>query len=243
MKNFRGHIFNKDARKTYFVMCDLSGALFEGVDCTEANFAGSYQQGCVYADVDLTKCNFEGAYLHSATFVRCKMDNTVFQRASLENSTFIGNVGQFTDFNHAELKDIHFTKNDFVNSFGLVSNLEILKKAGGKIIAYRFEVEDGLSPFHGVRYEVGQIYRCDNLNKNPAIGCAEGLHVATLDWCIACGYADYGVDNAGNPNFSIIEIECDPNDIFVPYEKDRFRVAEFTVLRNVPLTEWWNLNA
>lgn len=239
LEDLRGNIFRKiSAQKTYFVMCDISGCLFDTVDCMHANFSGVFAQGAVFLRCNLTGAIFEGAFLHSSTFVECTLDLVDFNRASLENSTFIENTGHCVDFNNVELKDIHFSQNDFKNSFGLASNLEILRKVHGEIVAYRFGIH-GKSPFHGVQYEIGKEYICNNINNDLTRGCAEGLHVATLDWCRACGYQDYGLDSKGLPLFSIYEVTCLPMDIITPHEKDRFRVKKFKIKRELPISEWW----
>jgi hypothetical protein len=44
---------------------------------------------------------------------------------------------------------------------------------------------DGLAPFNGgIIYKVGESYEVANANTSENIHCAEGINLATLDWCM-----------------------------------------------------------
>jgi uncharacterized protein YjbI with pentapeptide repeats len=235
----RGSIWkNVTAPYTRFTMSDVSGALFEKCDFMNTDWAGVFAKGAIFYRCDLVGANFEGADLEGACYIQCDLTQAQLKRAILCNAVFQENKMELTDFYLAELKDIRLGRNEMTNVIGLVSDLEILKSMEGRIYAYRFQQGDQ-SPFHGVNYTAGDVYTVDTLSYDKAIGCAPGLHMATLDWCIACGIEEIGLDEKGIPKFDIWQVSCDPVDIVVPYERGRFRASKIRFERKLALLEWW----
>ena len=56
----------------------------------------------------------------------------------------------------------------------------------GPIRMYKLVTKNGCGPFNGgIQYKIGQSYEVTNADCDTAKDCGIGIHVATLDWCLA----------------------------------------------------------
>ena len=79
-------------------------------------------------------------------------------------------------------------------------------------------------------YTVGEMAEADGFTANPAEGCGQGIHMATLAWSAAYGYAW--------DDIALLELEADADEIVVPlYETGKVRAPKALVIREVPLEE------
>jgi hypothetical protein len=124
--------------------------------------------------------------------------------------------------------------------FATQDNLNKLRrKRGVRIHAYKFVRKNGAAPYFprkGLRYKVGARITTKRFDTNRNIECGEGLHVATLEWCVVrVMWRRWQIEGV-----KIIEVDFRPEDIVcVPYGTDgKFRVKRLRVLRVVPAKEW-----
>ena len=88
-----------------------------------------------------------------------------------------------------------------------------------------------MSPYQNKEYKIGETYESENYSDDERVLCAEGLNVATLDWCLR--------DTNCDLTKTYIEVEFDANDIVaIPYNTNgKFRVKKFGVIREIPKAE------
>ncbi len=210
------------------MMSDARNAHFDDCDGRAANFAGTYGPNALLEYCRWPDSSWEGAYLSGTIFARCDLSRASFVRANLFGVTFRDCIVDGADFIGADVRDIEWTGNSG-SARGLLSDLELLKEVDGRIYAYRLQPLEDVIGWHGQRYEVGQEYCCDHLDTDPRRGCAAGLHVATLDWCMATAMEEIGCAADGSPAFDILRVSCAPADIIVPWTSGRFRTKSFRV--------------
>ena len=103
-------------------------------------------------------------------------------------------------------------------------DLLMLLDQPGAIRAYTLVTADLQSPIHSTRitYAIGQTYEEPNANTDDAELCGEGLHVATLPWCLReyrRGHRILIVE------FTAADIACIPT-----CTDGKFRLRKFTVV-------------
>jgi hypothetical protein len=116
-----------------------------------------------------------------------------------------------------------------VNAYASTPLLMLLDQPG-PIRAYKLVTAEGTGTnYPSITYEMGGVYEAPDANTDPTIGCAAGLNVASLDWCIA--------------NWSegrrILVVEFAAADIAaIPTATDgKFRVRRLTVVGEKDLAE------
>jgi hypothetical protein len=91
------------------------------------------------------------------------------------------------------------------------------------IRAYKLVKAGGTGPFKGgITYAVGQTYAVEDADTDEAEPCAEGIHLATLDWCL----------RHWEPGYRILIAEFCKDDIAaIPIGSDgKFRVHRCRVV-------------
>ena len=79
-------------------------------------------------------------------------------------------------------------------------------------------------------YTIGAVAETNGFTTDPAEGCGEGIHMATLGWSAAYG--------RGWGDIALLELEADADEIVVPlYETGKVRAPKALVIREVPLEE------
>ena len=131
-----------------------SRADLRGADLRDAKLQGTDLRGADLRDADL-----RGAYLRGAKLRGAYLRGAYLRGAKLQGAR---NINRF-----------------------LCTPLLMLYDQPGAIRAYKLVNERGEGPyFGGIIYEVGESYSVDNANTDISIQCAEGISVATLDWCM-----------------------------------------------------------
>ena len=121
-------------------------------------------QAAIKQGADLRSAYLQGAYLQGADLQGAYLQGAYLRSADLRSAYLQGASG--------------INKN-------LCTPLRILLDQIGKIRAYKLVKMDGLAPFNGgIIYKVGESYEVANANTNENIHCAEGINLATLDWCM-----------------------------------------------------------
>ena len=120
----------------------------------------------------------------------------------------------------ADLRDADLRGANLAGARGWVPQ-ELPPASPSKIAAWKLVTADGRGIFRDDSpvYEAGRTYEAD-LNRDTAIGCAPGLHVASLSWCMA----------EWEPGRRLLVCEMDPADVVIPLGRPgKFRAAKLTV--------------
>ncbi len=94
----------------------------------------------------------------------------------------------------------------------------------GKIRAYKLVSAAGTGPHYpSIDYSIGAEISVNNADTDPAIECARGINVASLDWCLrewTPGYRILIVE------FEAADIACVPNGSDGKFRLHRCKVIE-----------------
>ena len=108
------------------------------------------------------------------------------------------------------------------------NELNILKFQTGKLRAFKYVDNDGMSPIQSngaIKYKVGKSYslKKDDCNYSELENCGSGLNVATLEWCL----------REMREDSKLIEVEFNAKDIVsIPFSSDgKFRVRKLKVVK------------
>ena len=108
--------------------------------------------------------------------------------------------------------------------------LLMLRDQPGRIRAYKLVTADGVGPFNGgIRYEIGSEYYVENASTDETEQCAEGINLATLDWCM----------REWREGYRILVAEFEANDIAaIPTATDgKFRAHRCKIVGEKDLKE------
>jgi len=100
----------------------------------------------------------------------------------------------------------------------------------GKIRAYKLVNKEYEGPFYGgIKYEIGKIYKVEDVNTDVNIQCGKGINLSTLDWCI----------KEWKEAYHILVAEFTSDDIVaIPTGTDgKFRVSKCTIVGEKDLKE------
>ena len=106
--------------------------------------------------------------------------------------------------------------------------LTMLLDQPGKIRAYKLVNENGTGPtFSGINYEIGAEIEEADACTDEARDCANGINVATLDWCL----------RGWRPGYRILIVEFEARDIAcIPLGTDgKFRLFRCKVIEEKKL--------
>lgn len=112
----------------------------------------------------------------------------------------------------------------------LTTPLYILADQPGKIRAYKLINEKNEGIYNGgLTYEINKTVEVKNANTNENVLCAEGISLATLDWCI----------KEWSEGYKILLVEFEAKDIAaIPVASDgKFRVFRCKVIAEKDLKE------
>jgi hypothetical protein len=224
-----------DARKARLTASNMEANVLQRCDLSEADLSGSSLRGAAFLDCTLKKTTWKGAEITSATFIGCDLSGSDFVGADLEWTTLYDCDLSFVSFWRCGLKDTHLYSCHGPALY-LRSDLELLREvSGGRLRAYRWETPEGA--WRSPPYEVGKTYHAA-LNRNRRLGCAPGIHAATLDWCIDIAMRETHWNGTGEAPFRILEVSASPAEVIVPFTRARLRCSDLTVERIVPQEEW-----
>ena len=120
----------------------------------KANLRGAYLSGAYLSEANLSKANLSGANLSGAYLSKANLSGAYLSKAK------------------GLLPEYH-------------TPLLMLFEQPGKIRAYKLVNDAMQGPFNGgITYKLGEHYEVAEANTNPAIPCAAGINLASLDWCL-----------------------------------------------------------
>ena len=135
----------------------------------------------------------------------------------------------WANLSSADLRSADLSSADGVNKY-LVTPLLVLLDQPGKIRAYKLTDKDGKGPYYpSITYIVGHDCAVQAANTDEAVQCAEGISLATLDWCLK----EY------RPGYRILVAEFEASDIAaIPTGSDgKFRVHRCKIVAEKDLVE------
>jgi hypothetical protein len=118
----------------------------------------------------------------------------------------------------------YFDPRGYINSNGIY--YKCVKKRNGRYYSFYDD---------SYEYEIGKFAIPDNYNSEPYRECAEGIHIATIEWAL-----EYYFDSK---DCAILEVKV-PDDakIVAPYKSDgKLRASKVEILREVSLDEFGEL--
>ena len=180
----------------------------------DADLAGAYLAGANLAGADLA-----GAYLARAYLARANLARADLARADLAGADLAG----------ADLADARGILP------ALCTPLLMLLDQPGPIRAYKLVTADRKSPmaagngYAPLDYADGAELSVDKANEDPNEDCGEGLHVATLPWCLSQRQAGQRILVV---EFTANDIACIPNDA-----SGKFRVRRLKVIGEKQIPE------
>ena len=169
-----------------------SGANLYGANLHGANLRGADLYGANLSGADLRGANLRGADLYGANLYG----------ANLRGANLSGAEG--------------ITKYQ-------TTPLLLLLDQPGPIRAYKLVTADGIGPFNGgITYEIGKDYSVENANTDERIQCAEGINLATMDWCLRQWKDGYRILIA---EFTAADIACIPTNTDGKFRVHRCRIV------------------
>ena len=179
-----------------------------------AGGACAYLSGANLSGANLSRANLSGANLYGAD-----LSGANLSRADLSGANLYG-----ADLSRANLS----------SALGCPTQactpLLMLLDQPGKIRAYKLVNAKGEGPINGgLKYEIGKRVEVADANTNPNTHCAEGINVATLDWCL----------REWKDGFKILLVEFEAADIAaIPTATDgKFRLHRCDVVGEKDVTE------
>ena len=187
----------------------LSGADLSGADLSGADLSGADLSGADLRRASLSGADLSGASLRRASLSGADLRRASLRRASLSGADLSGAVG--------------------INKY-LTTDLYLLADQPGKIRAYKLVTSDGIGPWNGgLKYEIGKPVSEPDADTNENLECAQGINLATLNWCMREWREDY----------RILIAEFEAKDIAaIPIGSDgKFRVRECLIVGEKDLVE------
>jgi len=187
---------------------DLFGANLFGASLAGASLAGASLAGASLFRANLSGADLSGASLAGASLAGANLSRASLFRANLSRANLSGAIGV---------------------SYERVTPLAILLDQVGKIRAYKLVNANGEGPIKGgVKYEKGKTVSA-KANTDTQAQCAEGINLATLDWCMMNWQEGYHILIA---EFSRKDLAC------VPIATDgKFRVHSCKIVGEKDLKE------
>jgi uncharacterized protein YjbI with pentapeptide repeats len=221
---------------------NLRGADLRGADLGGANLRGADLRGADLGDADLRGANLRGANLRYADLRDANLRSADLGSANLGYADLRGadlrsadlgsaNLGyadlRGADLGGANLGDADLRDADLGGAKGIQRerflSLLMLLDQPGKIRAYKLVNSENIGPFNGgITYEIGQSYEVKDASTDYAKDCAEGINVATLDWCLM----------NWQKGFKVLLVEFEAKDIAcIPTASDgKFRLFRCKVI-------------
>jgi len=152
----------------------LELAVKRGADLQGAYLQGAYLRGAYLRGADLQDADLQGAYLRDAYLRGAYLQGAYLRGADLRGAYLRG----------ADLRGAYLRGAKNLNKF-TTTPLYILKDQPEKIVAYKLVNSENVGPFNGgIIYEIGKTYTEKEANTDEYEQCAQGINLATLDWCI-----------------------------------------------------------
>jgi hypothetical protein len=213
--------------RAYLAGADLTGAYLAGADLTGAYLAGADLTRAYLAGADLAGADLAGADLAGAYLAGADLTGAYLARAYLAGADLAG-----ADLTGAYLAGADLTRAYLAGAKGInkeqTTPLTMLLDQPGKIRAYKLVNENGTGPtYSGINYEIGSEIEEANACTDEARDCANGINVATLDWCL----------RGWQPGYRILIVEFEAKDIAcIPLGTDgKFRLFRCKVIEEKKL--------
>ena len=230
----------------------LEGARLERADLRRAHLEGAHLEGADLEEANLHSATLEGAHLKGTDLRRAHLHSATLQGAHLEGARLEGANLEWADLRHASLEVAHLEGANLggANLDGARLNgarldgarlegarlegarlfphpLAILNAQGGPVRVYKLTTKNGNSPFFRNRvlnYDTDEAVTaaCDPDKRRD---CADGIHVATLDWCL----------RHWEQGWRILILECEAQTLVIPHASDgKFRTSAVRRVGEVP---------
>jgi hypothetical protein len=150
-------------------------------------------------------------------------------KAAVEDAVKRGSDLSGSDLSGSNLSGSNLSGSNGLNSY-LCTPLLMLLDQPGKIRAYKLVTKNGEGPYNGgIIYEIGGTYKEPSACADVNIRCAEGISLATLDWCM----------KEWKPGYHILVAEFAVKDIAaIPTATDgKFRVSKCKIIGEKDLVE------
>jgi hypothetical protein len=135
-------------------------------------------------EADLREANLRGANLWGADLREADLGGANLRGADLWVADLRGADLREADLGGADLREADLRGAIGINKY-LVTPLLFLLDQPEKIRAYKIVNSRNEGIYQGgIVYEIGKSYSVENANTDERIQCAEGINLATLDWCI-----------------------------------------------------------
>ena len=190
---------------------DLRGANLRGANLRGADLRGANLRGANLHDAYLRGANLHGANLHDANLSGADLSD-----ANLHDANLSGADLSDANLHDANLRGANLRGAEGVNKHRCTP-LTILLDQPGKIRAYKLIRSDGAGPWYsGFNYLTKKsTYECLDADTSDE-HCAQGINLATLDWCM----------KSWQEGYRILIMEFTAKDIAsIPFASDgKFRV-------------------
>ena len=219
IKSFGGKVlFEYDSTtnnlKKTLVKAVEQGAYLQGADLQGADLQGADLHGADLHGADLQGADLQGAYLHGAYLQGAYLQGAYLRGADLQGAYLHGADLQGADLHGACLRGVKNIPNIYKTPLHLLK----YQPKNTKLRAFKY-LNGNISPYQNFEYEIGKTYTVENSDDDEMILCAEGINVATLDWCLR--------DTNCDLTKTYIEVEFCVKDLIIPYNSDgKFRIKK-----------------
>jgi len=190
-------------------------------------------------DADLQDANLQDAYLRGANLQDADLRGADLQRADLQRADLQRADLRGAGLRGADLRGADLQRADLQDAKGihpaLITPLLILADQPGKIRAYKLVNEKWEGPHNGgLQYQIGTTFEVNDADTNADIQCAQGINVATLNWCLRLW-----VSRNQPIGWHIVIVEFTKTDIAaIPTATDgKFRLHRCTVVEEIPFPD------
>ena len=154
---------------------DRSGAVLYTADAA-TTMAEAVASAAVQARANLRNANLRGANLRDADLIGADLIGAELRNADLRDANLSG-----ASLSGADLRGANGITPERVSPLHLYR----YQLPGAELVAFKLVNANSEGPFNGgVVYRPGELVSVGNANTDPLQGCAAGINVATLDWCL-----------------------------------------------------------
>jgi len=229
---------------------DLRSANLRSADLTSANLTSADLRSADLRSADLRHADLTSANLTSANLTSANLTSADLRSADLRSADLRSADLRYADLRYANLRSADLTSANLtsadltsanltsakgLNRY-LTSPLMMLNDQIGPIRAYKLVDKNGEGVHRGgVKYEIGQEVEETEINTDIEKGCAAGINLATLDWCLR----EYISGNGHGEGWRIFVAEFTTADqIIIPVNTDgKFRVRKCKIVGEKNLAE------
>ena len=166
--------------------------------------------------------------LSHAALSNANMYNAALSHANLSHANLSYANLSHANLSYANLSNANLSNANLYNAKGinyhLCTPLSFLKDQVGKIRAYKLVNKDYTGPYYKtITYEIGKTYSEKEACEDESSQCAQGISLATLDWCM----------KEWKQGYHILVAEFTRKDIAaIPIATDgKFRVSKCKIIR------------